>query len=92
MLLQSHLRDEHGDYYQDLLPALPSRLSSGKISGIKGRGGFEISLNWEDGRLVSVKVKSQQGNKLNLRYNEQMVSQETIAGETYTFGRTDFNK
>ena len=28
MLLQSHLRDENGDYYQDLLPALPSALST----------------------------------------------------------------
>ena len=34
MLLQSHLRDENGDYFQDILPALPSALSRGKISGI----------------------------------------------------------
>jgi len=90
MLLQSHLRDENGDFYQDLLPALPSRLSSGKISGIKGRGGFEISLNWEDGQLISAKVKSLRGNKLNLRYNGQTVSKETTTGGTYTFEAADF--
>lgn len=90
MLLQSHLRDENGDFYQDLLPALPASLSSGKISGIKGRGGFEISLNWEDEKLIAAKVQSLRGNKLNLRYNGKTVSKETIKGETYTFEASDF--
>ncbi len=46
MLLQSHLRDDNGDYFQDILPALPSAFASGKISGIKGRGGFEFTIHW----------------------------------------------
>jgi alpha-L-fucosidase 2 len=69
MLLQSHLRDENGDFYQDLLPALPSKLTDGKISGLKGRGGFELDITWENKKLLAVKVKSLLGNKLNLRYN-----------------------
>ncbi len=90
MLLQSQLRDENGDYYQDLLPALPVKLSTGKISGIKGRGGFEISFAWENGKLVSVEAKSLLGNKLNLRYNGKTVSKETMQGETYVFEISDF--
>ncbi len=58
MLLQSHLRDEKGDYFQDILPALPTALPNGKISGIKGRGGFEFSIEWKNGALLAVKVKS----------------------------------
>ena len=90
MLLQSHLRDENGDYFQDILPALPSALSTGKISGIKGRGAFELSIEWKDGGLVSLEVKSLTGNKLNLRYKEKLISQETTEGETLTFIPADF--
>ena len=90
MLLQSHLRDETGDFYQDILPALPSELSKGKVSGIKGRGGFEINISWENGNLVSVEVKSLLGNKLKLRYSGKLISQETEKGESYSFGINDF--
>jgi len=85
MLLQSHLRDENGDYYQDILPALPSALSSGKISGIKGRGGFEFAIEWTDGKLVSLQVTSLLGNNLNVRYKGKIISKETQKGETYSF-------
>lgn len=90
MLLQSHLRDENGDYFQDILPALPSALPSGKISGIKGRGAFEITIEWQNGLLDSVEVKSLVGNNLNLRYNGNIISKETTEGETLSFVATDF--
>lgn len=90
MLLQSHLRDEAGAYYQDILPALPSALPSGEISGIKGRGGFELSIAWDDGRLISLEVTSNQGNKLNLRYRGKLQSLESQKGETYVFTGSDF--
>jgi alpha-L-fucosidase 2 len=90
MLLQSHLRDEDGNFYQDLLPALPSALSSGKISGIKGRGGFEFAIAWENEKLVSVEVKSLLGKKLNLRYSGKIISKETTKGENYSFKLNDF--
>lgn len=91
MLLQSHLRDGNGDYFQDLLPALPSAFPSGKISGIMGRGAFELSIVWENGMLVSVDVKSHQGNKLNLRYRGKVISMETVKGELLSFTFEDFN-
>ena len=85
MLLQSHLRDENGDFYQDILPALPSSLSKGKISGIKGKGGFEFTIAWENGKLVMVDVKSILGKKLNVRYSGKLISKETTKGESYSF-------
>jgi alpha-L-fucosidase 2 len=90
MLLQSHLRDGNGDFYQDLLPALPGKLASGNISGIKGRGGFEFTIDWTDGKLVSVKVKSLLGNKLNLRYAGKIITKNTSKNENYTFKLSDF--
>jgi alpha-L-fucosidase 2 len=90
MLLQSHLRDENGDFYQDILPALPSAFSTGKISGIKGKGGFEFTITWENGTLVAVDVKSLLGKKLNLRYSGKRIEKETKTGEIFSFKREDF--
>lgn len=90
MLLQSHLRDENGDFIIDVLPALPHTLSTGAVSGLKGRGGFEISIKWREGDLVTVKIKSLLGNKLNLRYKEKIILKETTKGEQLLFGANDF--
>ena len=90
MLLQSHLRDENGDFYQDILPALPTALSTGKISGIKGRGGFEFTIKWENGKLVSADLKSLLGKELNLRYAGKLISKESVKGESYSFKAEEF--
>ena len=90
MLLQSHLRDNNGDYFQDILPALPEKLSTGKISGIKGRGGFELSIQWENGELVYVEVQSLLGKMLNLRYKGKTISRETFKGEVVRIERGEF--
>jgi alpha-L-fucosidase 2 len=91
MLLQSHLRDENGDYYIDILPALPSKLSSGSISGLKGRGGFEINIAWENGELISTGIKSLLGNVLNVRYKGKIITKETEEDEVYAFDISDFS-
>lgn len=44
-----------------LLPALPDAWSEGSVRGICARGGFEISMEWENGALRSVIVLSKNG-------------------------------
>ncbi len=90
MLLQSHLRDEQGYYYQDILPALPSAYDSGMINGLKGRGAFEVSMEWKQGELRSLNIKSLKGNALNVRYMGRVITRATRAGESYSFTSTDF--
>jgi len=90
MLLQSHLRDENGDFYLDILPALPDAFPKGNISGLKARGGFEVAIDWNNGKLNSVKVKSLLGNKMNLRYNGEIIQRETTAGQAFIFKTKDF--
>ncbi len=90
MLLQSHLRDKNGDYFLDILPALPTALPKGKITGLKARGAFEIDIEWAKGELVSVEVKSLNGNKLNLRYRGHVIEKLTMHGEKLIYKISDF--
>ncbi|WP_018474146.1 glycoside hydrolase family 95 protein [Echinicola pacifica] len=61
MLLQSH------DGFLTLLPALPKVWKDGKFSGLKGRGGFEVSLAWDGNKLEKGTVISSKGGILPLR-------------------------
>ncbi|MCP9768368.1 glycoside hydrolase family 95 protein [Lacihabitans sp. LS3-19] len=67
MLMQS------SDGAVHLLPALPDVWPSGKISGLKAIGGFEIvEMQWKDAKLVKLVVKSNLGGNLRLRLPNKM--------------------
>jgi alpha-L-fucosidase 2 len=50
-----------------LLPALPKAWPTGRITGIRARGGFELDLSWKDGIADRVVVRSRLGRPLRLR-------------------------
>lgn len=52
-----------------ILPALPTEWKSGEFSGFKAKGGFEVSVKWENGKLVSAEIKSLCGSRCTLRTN-----------------------
>ncbi|WP_337567902.1 glycoside hydrolase family 95-like protein, partial [Prevotella sp.] len=63
MLVQSHAGFIH------ILPALPLEWKkNGEVKGLCTRGGFEITdLNWTDGKVTLLKIKSKVGGNLRLR-------------------------
>jgi alpha-L-fucosidase 2 len=91
-LLQSHRRDKDGNHIIDLLPALPSDWTTGMVKGLRARGGFEVSLRWENGRLAEAQVKSHLGNPLVMQSGPaiKVLQQKTRAGQTYTFDSKSF--
>jgi len=51
-----------------LLPALPDAWPVGSIHGLRARGGFEIAdMEWRDGRLTKIVIRSLLGGNLRLR-------------------------
>lgn len=69
MLLQSHAG------YIHLLPALPDAWVTGSVTGLRARGGFEIDLAWEHGRVARVVINSLNGNRCRVLADGKFVVQ-----------------
>ncbi|KNG49316.1 glycoside hydrolase family 95 protein [Stemphylium lycopersici] len=67
-LLQSHILDEEGVREVWLLPVLPKEWSEGSVNGLVARGGFVFDLEWSEGRLMHVKMKSSAGGPVVVKY------------------------
>ncbi|MCB8932899.1 MAG: glycoside hydrolase family 95 protein [Chthonomonadaceae bacterium] len=50
-----------------LLPALPKAWSDGSVTGLRARGGFEVSMAWSSGRLQSAVVKAVSAGSCTVR-------------------------
>jgi alpha-L-fucosidase 2 len=80
MLLQSHAGTLH------LLPALPPAWPSGRVKGLRARGGFEVEILWKNGLLTEAVVRASRDAKANLRYRDRTTSLDLHAGQHYKIG------
>ena len=68
MLLQSHNR------VVELLPAIPKEWSNGEVSGLRARGGFEVSMRWRAGKVVEYTIRNcgSKDAEVTMKYNGQL--------------------
>jgi alpha-L-fucosidase 2 len=89
MLLQSQEREVQSPTSNvqrlDLIPALPKAWATGSVRGLRARGGFEVDLAWQDGKLTRARVLSLLGHPCKLRLGENVIELKTRQGKAYTF-------
>jgi alpha-L-fucosidase 2 len=84
MLLQSHRSAPQGrGVLIDLLPALPAVWPQGKISGLRARGGFEVDISWQQGRLVAAQVLAMHDGPVTIQSGGRRIVLQTKAGQRY---------
>lgn len=81
MLLQSYHAEIH------LLPALPPCWPEGKVAGLRARGGFTISMSWNDGRLQEASITSNAGNDCAIIHAPDKCEITDSAGRQIPFTR-----
>jgi alpha-L-fucosidase 2 len=75
-LLQSHAGEI------SLLPALPPSWGTGSVSGLRARGGFEIAMQWKDGKLQSAAIRNSALATVKVRYGGKTAEVPIKAGQT----------
>lgn len=100
MLLQSHdpygapLRDSPVQNGQEgflhLLPALPSALSSGSVTGLRARGGFDMDIQWREGELYRARIGSRLGKPVTVRYAGSEIRPSIAEGGSIEVTRDSF--
>ena len=68
MLLQSEM-DSKGKAVIELLPALPQTWPDGEVHGLCARGGFEVDMKWQGGKVTSVTIRAKNSTSVTLLCN-----------------------
>ncbi|MCY2954428.1 MAG: glycoside hydrolase family 95 protein [Planctomycetota bacterium] len=74
-LLQSHAGEI------SLLPALPPSWSTGSVSGLRARGGFEVAMQWKGGKLQSATIRNAAPATFKVRYGAKTAEVSLKAGQ-----------
>ncbi|HEV7709834.1 MAG TPA: glycoside hydrolase N-terminal domain-containing protein [Asanoa sp.] len=61
MLLHSHAGELH------VLPALPAAWPTGRVQGLRGRGGYTVDITWSSGQASEVQVRADRAGTVNVR-------------------------
>jgi alpha-L-fucosidase 2 len=68
----------------ELLPALPDAWKNGKVSGLRARGGFQVDMAWQNGRLLATTIRSGAGEACSVSYGGRTVDIKIKKGSSVT--------
>lgn len=73
-----------------VLPALPGSWPTGRVSGLRARGGFEIeNLAWKDGRLSELTLLSKKGGICRVRTYWPLMTSKKVRAVAITTPNTN---
>jgi alpha-L-fucosidase 2 len=76
----------------ELLPALPDAWKDGTVSGLRARGGFQVDMTWQDGKLTLAIIRSDTGEPCSVSYGGKTVDLKIKKGGSITLdGSLDLN-
>jgi len=67
----------------ELLPALPAVWPSGRVTGLRARGGFEVDLAWRDGKLTEATIRAVNAGSVRLRCGQTVRAVSLAAGDIF---------
>jgi alpha-L-fucosidase 2 len=80
MLVQSHAGRIH---------LLPKAWPTGKVTGLCARGGFEVDMRWNDGRLTQAVIHSKSGLPCRVVCGDKSWEFNTTAAKSYPLKLTE---
>ena len=66
MLLQSHTGE------LELLPALPKAWASGRVTGLRARGGFTVDIEWKGDKVTAYRIAAKEARAVKVRVNGEV--------------------
>jgi alpha-L-fucosidase 2 len=65
-----------------VLPALPHQWPSGSLKGVRVRGGGQVEITWNEGRLTELRLQCEHAMKYRVNYGESSAEVQTEAGKS----------
>jgi alpha-L-fucosidase 2 len=64
----------------ELLPALPAAWPSGKVTGLRARGGFSVDIQWRQGQVIAYRIAARTPREVRVRVNGEakMITSEKL--------------
>ena len=64
-----------------VLPALPQEWPDGHIKGLRGRGGYEVDIYWQGGRLTELEIRSALSGDCRIKYCGKIIDIQAEDGK-----------